>query len=85
MSTNPTHDAFLKRGVELFMEHCNPVIREVANQLNSVHLAALYSGIFDALYGSMCADFGHESALEGLGVFAKAAQRFSATEGQLPC
>lgn len=85
MSANTTGDTPEKRGAELFMEHCNPVIWHTSNTQPADELARLYGGIFDALYGSMCADFGFEGALAGLEVFSIRARKFSASEGRLPC
>lgn len=52
-------------GGQIWERMCNPAIRHASNNASPKALAQLYIGFLSAAMGSMAADFGHESALEG--------------------
>lgn len=53
-------------GGQIWERMCSPAIRHAANNAPPEQLAQLYIGFLSAAMGSMAADFGHESALEGV-------------------
>ena len=53
-------------GGQIFERMCMPAIRHTSNNSPPQVLAQLYIGFLSAAMGSMTADFGHQSALEGV-------------------
>ncbi len=52
-------------GGQIWERMCLPAIRHASNNTPPQVLAQLYTGFISAALGSMTADFGHDSALEG--------------------
>ena len=52
-------------GGQIWEHMCLPAIRHASNNTPPKVLAHLYIGFLSAAMGSMAADFGHQSALEG--------------------
>lgn len=52
-------------GGQIWERMCLPAIRHASNNVPQEVLQQLYVGFLSAALGSMAADFGHESALDG--------------------
>lgn len=73
-------------GAQIWERMCNPAIRHASNNTSPQVLAQLYIGFLSAAMGSMAADFGHQSAMEGaqaaIDSFARMADELEGTRIQ---